>query len=62
MKEREEFLAELNRENTSKKEMLEKLEAKIREQDDVRLKEHQDFVHILQRETEELRLAKEKVI
>uniref|UniRef100_A0A2A4J7C8 E3 ubiquitin-protein ligase CHFR n=1 Tax=Heliothis virescens TaxID=7102 RepID=A0A2A4J7C8_HELVI len=60
MKEREEFLLELNRENTSKQEMLENLEAKIREQEDVRLKERQEFVEMLQRETEQLRLAKEK--
>ena len=61
MKEREEFLSELNRENTSKQEMLDKLESKIREQEDVRLKERQEFVDMLQRETELLRLAKEKV-
>ncbi|XP_047019263.1 E3 ubiquitin-protein ligase RNF8-like isoform X5 [Helicoverpa zea] len=60
MKEREEFLLELSRENTSKQEILENLEAKIREQEDVRLKERQEFLEMLQRETEQLRLAKEK--
>lgn len=62
MKEREEFLSELSRENTSKQDMLEKLEAKIQEQEEVRLKERQEFVEMLQRETEQLRLAKEKVL
>lgn len=62
MKEREEFLLELNRENTSKQEILDKLEGKIREQEDVRLKERQEFADMLQRETEKLRLAKEKVL
>lgn len=60
-KERKEFLSELNRENTSKQEMLEKLKAKLREQEDLQLRERQNFVNMLQKETEQLRLAKEKV-
>ncbi|KAJ8721514.1 hypothetical protein PYW07_002289 [Mythimna separata] len=59
-KERDEFLSELNRENTSKQEMLEKLEAKIREQEEIQLCERREFADLLQRETERLRIAKEK--
>ncbi|KOB78571.1 putative ring finger protein 8-like protein [Operophtera brumata] len=60
LKEREDFLAELNRESSSKQDMLDKLEAKIRDQEEVRLKERQELEDTLRRETEQLRLAKEK--
>lgn len=61
LKEREEFLSELNRENSLKQEMLNKLEAKMKEQEEVRLKEKQEFESLLLKETEQLRLAKQKV-
>lgn len=61
LKEREEFLSELNRKHSSKEEMMEKLEAKMREQEEVRIKEKQELEEMLRRETEQLRLAKEKV-
>ncbi|XP_063538671.1 uncharacterized protein LOC134747920 [Cydia strobilella] len=60
LKERDEFLSELNRESSSKQEMLDKLEARIREQEEVRLKEKKELEETLRRETEQLRLAKEK--
>ncbi|XP_026752290.2 E3 ubiquitin-protein ligase rnf8-B-like isoform X2 [Galleria mellonella] len=60
LKEREEFLSELNRKNTSKEEMLKKLTAKMKEQEEVRLKEKQELEEMLRTETEQLRLAKEK--
>ncbi|XP_069356204.1 E3 ubiquitin-protein ligase RNF8-like isoform X2 [Maniola hyperantus] len=60
LKEREEFLSELNRENSLKQEMLNKLEAKMKEQEEVRLKEKQEFESLLLKETEQLRLAKQK--
>lgn len=53
LKEREDFLEELNRENTSKLELLKQLEAKIKEQEDIRAKEKVEM--------ENLRLAKERV-
>ncbi|XP_023951836.1 E3 ubiquitin-protein ligase RNF8 isoform X2 [Bicyclus anynana] len=62
LKEREEFLSELNRESSLKQDMLNKLEAKMKEQEEVRLKEKQEFELILQKETEQLRLAKEKEV
>lgn len=61
LKEREEFLSELNRESSSKQEIMDRLEAKIREQEEVRLKEKKELEETLRRETEQLRLAKEKV-
>lgn len=61
MKEREEFLSELSRESTSKQDMLEKLEAKVREQEEIRLKEKQELQEQMLRENEQLRLTKEKV-
>lgn len=60
-KEREEFLLELNRESSSKQEMLEKLTVKMREQEELRTKEKKQFQELLQKETESLKLAKEKV-
>ncbi|XP_047992432.1 E3 ubiquitin-protein ligase RNF8-like isoform X2 [Leguminivora glycinivorella] len=60
LKERDEFLSELNRESSSKQEMLDKLEARIREQEEVRLKEKKELEETLRRETEQFRLAKEK--
>lgn len=41
--------------------MLDKLEAKIREQEEVRLREKQELEETLKKETEQLRLAQEKV-
>lgn len=41
--------------------MLDKLKAKIRDQEEVQLKERQELEDTLRRETEQLRLAKEKV-
>lgn len=41
--------------------MLDKLEAKIREQEEIRVKEKQELEETLRRETEQLRLAKERV-
>lgn len=60
MKEREEFLSELNRENTSKQDMLDKLECKIKEQEEFYFKEKRELEENLRKETEQLRLAKEK--
>lgn len=60
-KEREEFLEELNRENTSKQSMLDKLKSKILEQEEVRLKERNDFLAMLKQQTESIRLLKEQV-
>ncbi|CAK1540501.1 unnamed protein product [Leptosia nina] len=62
LKEREDFLMELNRESTSKQELLDKLQDKIREQEEIRLKEKADLEKIMQYEAEQLRLAKEKEI
>lgn len=61
LKEREEFLAELNRESSSKQEMLDKLKAKMKEQEEVRLKEKEALEQMLKNEVEQIRLAKEKV-
>lgn len=61
-KEREEFLQELNRESSSKHDMLQQLEAKIREQEEIRLKDKQKFEECLKRETELLKAIKEKVM
>ncbi|KAG7306507.1 hypothetical protein JYU34_009146 [Plutella xylostella] len=60
LKEREDFLSELHRENSSKQDLLEQLEAKMREQEEMRLKEKQELEVVLRNETEQLRLAKEK--
>ncbi|KAL0880862.1 hypothetical protein ABMA27_002045 [Loxostege sticticalis] len=60
LKEREEFLAELNRESSSKQEMLDKLKAKMKEQEEVRLKEKEALEQMLKNEVEQIRLAKEK--
>lgn len=40
---------------------MDKLKAKIRDQEEVQLKERQELEDTLRRETEQLRLAKEKV-
>lgn len=61
LKEREDFLSELHRENSSKQDLLDQLEAKMREQEEMRLKEKQELEVVLRNETEQLRLAKEKV-
>ncbi|XP_050346803.1 uncharacterized protein LOC126771113 isoform X2 [Nymphalis io] len=60
LKEREEFLSELNRESSLKQVMLDKLEAKMVEQEEVRLKEKQVFEELLKNKTELLRLEKDK--
>ncbi|CAG4975581.1 unnamed protein product [Parnassius apollo] len=60
LKEREEFLSELNRESSSKQDLLGKLEAKIREQEEIRLNEKKELEEILRQETERLKIAKEK--
>ncbi|CAK1601042.1 unnamed protein product [Parnassius mnemosyne] len=60
LKEREEFLSELNRESSSKQDLLVKLEAKIREQEEIRLNEKKELEEMLRRETERLQIAKEK--
>lgn len=59
--EREEFLSELYRENSSKQEILDKLENKVKEQEEKFLKEKQDLEHALRKEVEQLRSTKEKV-
>ncbi|XP_046962525.1 RING finger protein PFF0165c-like isoform X1 [Vanessa cardui] len=60
LKEREDFLLELNRESSLKQDMLDKLEAKMVEQEEVRLKEKQEFEELLKNKTELLKLEKEK--
>lgn len=62
LKEREEFISELNRESSSKQDMLMKLETKIKEQEEIRYKEKIELEQMLRKETEQLRIAKEKVI
>lgn len=52
----------MSRENSSKQEMLEKLEAKILEQEEIRLKEKQELEEQLRKETEQIKLAKEQVM
>ncbi|XP_045533196.1 E3 ubiquitin-protein ligase rnf8-like isoform X1 [Pieris brassicae] len=59
-KEREEFLAELDKENTSKHELLDRLHQKIKEQEEQRLKEKQELENEFRIETEKLRLAKDQ--
>lgn len=58
-KERQEFIAEISRENSSKQDMLAKLEARIKEQEEVRMKERQESLELLHREMEKLKEAKE---
>ncbi|XP_045485368.1 E3 ubiquitin-protein ligase rnf8 isoform X2 [Pieris rapae] len=60
LKEREEFLAELDKENTSKHELLDRLQQKIKDQEEQRLKEKQALEKEFQVETEKLRLAKDQ--
>ncbi|XP_012545306.2 E3 ubiquitin-protein ligase rnf8-A isoform X2 [Bombyx mori] len=60
LKEREEFICELNRESSSKQDMLMKLETKIKEQEEIRYKEKIELEQMLKKETEQLRIAKEK--
>ncbi|CAH2233887.1 interaptin-like isoform X1 [Pararge aegeria] len=60
LRERDEFLLELNRENSLKQDIMKKLETQMKEQEDVRLKEKQEFESLLQMEREKLRLSKEK--
>ncbi|KAJ2942635.1 hypothetical protein O0L34_g2103 [Tuta absoluta] len=62
LKEREEFMLELNRATSSKDELLQKLEAKAKEQEEIRLKEKQQWEEQLRIETELLTLAKEQEI
>ncbi|XP_026732770.1 E3 ubiquitin-protein ligase RNF8-like isoform X2 [Trichoplusia ni] len=59
-KEREEFLEELNRENTSKQGMLDKLEEKLREQEEARVKEKEEFLALVKQQTDAIRLLKEQ--
>ncbi|XP_045494697.1 E3 ubiquitin-protein ligase RNF8-like isoform X2 [Colias croceus] len=60
LKEREDFLSELSRESSSKQDLLEKLEGKMKEQEELRLKEKMELEELLQKELEQLRLAKER--
>ncbi|XP_050673851.1 E3 ubiquitin-protein ligase rnf8-B-like isoform X2 [Leptidea sinapis] len=60
LKEREEFLLELNRETSSKQDMLDKLKVKMKEQEELRLKEKTEMEDMLRRETEKLKILKEK--
>ncbi|XP_038214993.1 E3 ubiquitin-protein ligase RNF8-like isoform X2 [Zerene cesonia] len=60
LKEREDFLSELSRESSSKQDLLEKLEGKMKEQEELRLKEKMELEQLLQKELEQLRLAKER--
>ncbi|CAH0750372.1 unnamed protein product [Diatraea saccharalis] len=60
LKEKEEFLAEFKKESSSKQDMLDKLEAKLLQQEEARLKEKKELELKLKHETEQLRLAKEK--
>ncbi|XP_045447356.1 E3 ubiquitin-protein ligase RNF8-like isoform X2 [Melitaea cinxia] len=60
LKEREDFLSELNKESSLKQNMLDKLSAKMKEQEEARLKEKQEFEELLKQKTELLRLEKEK--
>ncbi|XP_047509751.1 E3 ubiquitin-protein ligase rnf8-like isoform X2 [Pieris napi] len=60
LKEREEFLAELNKENTSKHELLDRLHQKIKEQEEQRLKEKRELEKEFKIETEKLRFAKDQ--
>ncbi|GBP41443.1 E3 ubiquitin-protein ligase rnf8 [Eumeta japonica] len=62
MRERNEFLLKLNKENSSKQDMLVELEEKIRKQEIVRMQEKQLLENALREETEQLRITKEKYI
>lgn len=62
LKEREEFLSEINRESSSKQDLLSKLEAKMWEQEEIRKVEKRKLEEMLRNETETLKLANEKVI
>lgn len=62
LKEREEFLAELDKESSSKQDLLNNLQEKMRQQEEICLKEKRELENLLQMETEKLRLAKDKVI
>ncbi|CAH2076370.1 unnamed protein product, partial [Iphiclides podalirius] len=60
LQERQEFLEELNKESSSKQDLLNKLEAKIHEQEEIRLKEKNELERTLQIEMERLKVAKEQ--
>ncbi|XP_013181168.1 PREDICTED: E3 ubiquitin-protein ligase RNF8-like isoform X1 [Papilio xuthus] len=62
LKEREEFLSEINRESSSKQDLLSKLEAKMWEQEEIRKMEKRKLEEKLRNETEMLKLANEKEI
>ncbi|XP_013142845.1 PREDICTED: E3 ubiquitin-protein ligase RNF8-like isoform X2 [Papilio polytes] len=62
LKEREEFLSEINRESSSKQDLLSKLEAKMWEQEEIRKVEKRKLEEMLRNETETLKLANEKEI
>ncbi|CAH0714378.1 unnamed protein product, partial [Brenthis ino] len=58
--ERAEFLLELNRESSVKQDVIDKLQAKMKEKEKMRLKEKSEFMEILKKKTLELRLEKDK--
>lgn len=60
--ERAEFMSELNRENSLKQDVIDKLQAKMKEKEEMRLKEKSEFMEILKKKTLELRLEKDKVL
>ncbi|XP_072939331.1 uncharacterized protein [Epargyreus clarus] len=59
LKEREEFLLELSRENYVKEEFMHNLEAKIREQDEIRLREKHELEMQLKFEMQHVTIMKE---
>ncbi|XP_030031241.1 E3 ubiquitin-protein ligase RNF8 isoform X3 [Manduca sexta] len=59
-KEREVFLGELLRESSSKQDMLDQLEKKMKEQEEIMKKEKEELENMHKKENEQLRLAKEK--
>lgn len=60
--ERDKFLAELNRESTSKQNLLEQLTSKIKEQEEIRQREKLDLVEHLKSQVEYFKIAKDKVL